>query len=377
MEMRQLQLPHVRVQESVFEVLNDIESGKNETEEFWAELDGCEARFQASQKPCFESNIQGVNAIYTPAAKQLNLYKSDETSCIVRFGDVRAKIPRKWGRVTDGDICASQVILATDAGKVNLLDLGNSSKPEKELSGHVLHASVARFFPSEKVAISAGMDYAMKLWDLQSGTQIQTLNSQKGMIDDIVFLGRGRNLLSLSQASSDIVLWEVGKAEVVNRYSIQQLKCIGLWTDERGGSASDESDSLYEAHDKVVFAGTETSTLVLDLRSPEKTNILLSTPSEQIKIIGNLLARSFGGHVAIADLRFPNSDVLTLESTQGPISQLQVTPSKTYIKTPSGTYAYEFSSKTLETVCTEPHGVLTTYNNEVYHLGGTVRHFPL
>lgn len=374
----QLQLPNVRVQESAYEVLTDIESGKIESEEFWVEVNGREARFQASRQPHFKSNLHGVSAVYMPAAKELDLYESSKAQEIVRFGDVLATIPSEWGRITDGDISSSQAILATDSGEVKLLNFNNPTELEEQLSGHRLHASLARFFPSGKVAISAGMDYSMKLWDLQSGSQIRTLTSQTGLIDDIVFLGKGRNLLSLSQASSDVVLWEVSQTEVIHKFKIPQLRCIGMWTDKQAGSVSEESEPLYEAHNKVVFAGTQTSTLVLDLRSPENKEVHLPEPSEQLCITGNTLVRSCGSNVAITDLRFPGSDVLHLVSVQGPVSHLQVTPSKAYVGTANSVHAYDFSSKAKETLCTEPQGVLREHDGDLWHIGGgVVRHFTL
>lgn len=71
-----------------------------------------------------------------------------------------------------------------------------------------------RFFPSNEVIVSAGLDMQIKIWSAIDGSCPVTLTGHKGSVNDIAIVDRGRNIISVSRDGL-VKLWSCGKERCI------------------------------------------------------------------------------------------------------------------------------------------------------------------
>ncbi|KAJ3098887.1 Proteasomal ATPase-associated factor 1 [Phlyctochytrium planicorne] len=128
----------------------------------------------------------------------------------------------------------SLVIAGCDNGIAAVLD-GQTLEHRLKLRGLKGDVSIARFFPSGKVAMTGGQDMMLRIWNLENLTMeydgaavsssSQNLVGHHGTILDSAMIDRGRNVLSTSKDGT-LRLWETGSATCV--WSISPLEKISV-----------------------------------------------------------------------------------------------------------------------------------------------------
>jgi len=61
--------------------------------------------------------------------------------------------------------------------------------------GHFGDVTCVRFLPSGKVVMTAGSDFQIKIWDLETGECGATIKGHKGAVNGFDFINRGRNFI--------------------------------------------------------------------------------------------------------------------------------------------------------------------------------------
>lgn len=360
-------LPRLYPQESTYEVLNE-----KQDDSFFIEYNEHEFRFPTTPNCTTYTSSGGddhnntnsslnARAVAQLAALQLEFYQNNTFISLIRLGIPQLNLRRKYGVASTAAVFDKTALLGGRNGELTYIDYTEDPENPKQLDleGHAIYTNLTRFFPSGKVALSSGMDFTLKLWDVQNEEEkkpVQSLRHQKGLIDDVAMIGRGRNLLSLCCADQTVVQWEVSKPQVVNEFKV------------------DEAQSLQLLHENSALVGTKSSVRILDLNAKEQTE-LIGGPALHLSAAQHFVARSTENNVFIHDIRNSHSPICEFE-TPTPIEQLVSTQSKLYIRTEAGLYAISYKTHEAE-VLTSDSKIVSLYNDEVYTVGNDIRQFPL
>jgi WD40 repeat protein len=87
-----------------------------------------------------------------------------------------------------------------------------------QLSGHAAEVFALAFAPDGRLLASAGSDHVIRLWDVETGSEVGALNGHTGSVRAVAFSGDGRHLVSAG-ADSTARVWEVSART--------QLKALG------------------------------------------------------------------------------------------------------------------------------------------------------
>jgi WD40 repeat protein/serine/threonine protein kinase len=145
-----------------------------------------------------------------------------ETGRLIRAFDLGGKATRGVVFSPDGSLA----LFGDIDGVVRLLDLVTGE--HREFRGHANGVAAVAFSPDGRRAYSAGgglgvnaedreaTDFAVRVWDLETGQQLSPLEGHKGTIRDIAISPDGRHLVS---AGSDAVaiLWDARTGRLVHR----------------------------------------------------------------------------------------------------------------------------------------------------------------
>lgn len=357
-------LPRIYPQESTYEVLND-----RHHDTFFIEYNEHEYKFATTPNSTTYTSIGGddkhdiglnARAVAQLAAFQLEFYQNNNFISLIRLGVPQFSLRRKYGVASTAAVFDKTALLGGRNGELIYVDYEDPENPRQlDLEGHAIYTNLTQFFPSGKVALSSGMDFTLKLWDIQSEGNtkpIQSLRHQKGLIDDVAMIGRGRNLLSLCRADESVVHWEVSKPQVVHGFKVNGAQSLQL------------------LNENSALVGTDNSVQILDLKSPDQAE-LIGAPALHLSASQHFVARSTENKVFIHDIRNAATALHEFE-TPIPIEQLVSTQSKLYIRTDAGLYAVNYKTHEAE-VLTSDSKIVSVYNDEIYTVGNDIRRFPL
>ncbi|TDH72453.1 hypothetical protein CCR75_009278 [Bremia lactucae] len=142
------------------------------------------------------------------------------------------------------------------------------------LKGHVADVTCTRFFPSSQVVLTGSLDFTLRIWSI-SGHCAAVLKGHQGGVQDVVVIGRGRNVLSCG-TDGLIQLWNCGTQNVVARWANDDqspVHCLSIMEDNTQLLVEDKtqintSENEVETDGKVFFAGLDNGeTLGVDVRA--------------------------------------------------------------------------------------------------------------
>jgi hypothetical protein len=149
---------------------------------------------------------------------------------------------------TDG---RSVVTIGGGGQTVVLLEAATGGR-RAELSGHTNLLFAARLSPDGRTAVSAGVESAIRVWDLPSGKEIGQLAGHRSMVWDLAFSPDGRRLASAG-SDTTVLVWDV------SRYTRRQRTPVRLSADELRSAWADLSGDAGKAYRAIgaLTAGPE------------------------------------------------------------------------------------------------------------------------
>lgn len=349
-------LPDIHIQETVGEVLNDVKNGSILQEDFWVEIDGTHHTVTV-RKTDKGISFSSLDVEVSQTDSELRF---DNKFTFLLGGMLHAPFsPQTCG---DVDPITNRVVAGDGNGSLAIYDPDTCSSVI--FDGHVLHTSVARFFPSREVILSAGMDFALKIWDARTGRLAQTLKHQRGMVSSVEMIGRGRNILSMCQVDSTVALWECGGAQVTYEWHVPGVQDITL-----AGHPNGKPDGAGEfgVAGLSMILGTTDSLDVYDLRTRQRSLSVNSPAIHSVSCTENDVAAALSDAVRVYDLRMMNREKLEMRASA---SQVLFTDKSLIMRTPSG--ILRCLNGPVDKLCGESQYV-TCQNDILYSFGRTVR----
>jgi len=152
---------------------------------------------------------------------------------------------------------SEHLIVGTTKGELIIYNLLTDTLEKKIPEAHYEDITVLKFFPSDKVIMSVGIDLKIKIWGL-TGELVRTMSNQVKEITEIGFLGKtGRNFISGSKDGS-IDIWECGQGQLI--YSLRRIQnnndpvnCFVIGRHESSGSKISELE--FETGNQCVYVG--------------------------------------------------------------------------------------------------------------------------
>lgn len=323
-------LPDIHIQETVGEVLDDVEREKVGEERFWVELNGLHYAVTAKRSnKGLSLDCPGLEVCYDNS-----ILSFDRKFRFILGKYLEAPfVPQSCG---DVDTVTNRVLAGDSKGSLAIYDPDTQSRIGFE--GHILHTSVAKFFPSTEVILSAGMDFAMKIWDARTGRLAQTMQHQRGMVDSVEMIDRGRNILSLCTSDSTVALWECGSSQVIHEWSAPGAQAIALY-----GKSSGEGDGPNEfgVAGHSLLLGTKGSLDIYDLRTRHRNLTMKTSAIHSLSCSGNDVVAAEPGSVNVYDARMMNH---ALQEIQASAEQVANTSSSILMRTASGIYRHRQNS---------------------------------
>ncbi|KAJ3219780.1 hypothetical protein HDU67_009592 [Dinochytrium kinnereticum] len=220
-------LPHFNVQWDFAIDLDSAIKEQSQGSSFWLSLYNFDGKKSLHTKVnCFANRLEVEEPVNLKAKivdeKSFLLADAQEARTLIQSPATSAKLAAS---INDLNVSpsGSLIIVGGDDGLACVLDAQDLSR-RIVLRGLVGDISVARFFPSGKVALTAGQDLTAKVWNLESlevaddGPSVskpaQILAGHHGTITDVEMIDRGRNIFSCAK-DGFVRLWEVGSAACI------------------------------------------------------------------------------------------------------------------------------------------------------------------
>jgi proteasomal ATPase-associated factor 1 len=217
----------ITVQDTFVDVIQDVEDGTVDQENFWVSRRSSEEAEQelfyinvAKEEDQVKfTNQEGVVFIQflLKNRRRFKLQIGDESY------DLQASQSwHKFDSVMSLASTTNKLIMGTIKGTYLVYDL-RTQKIVKEVKGaHEANIEHIRVFPSQQVILTVGLDLQMKIWLLKNDSQIpaQVLKGHTLEITSIEFIGNGRNYLTGSLDGA-VNLWECGSGSLV--YSFRRI----------------------------------------------------------------------------------------------------------------------------------------------------------
>jgi WD40 repeat protein len=90
------------------------------------------------------------------------------------------------------------------------------------LDGHLADVNALRWFPSNKVVLSACSDMAIRVFDATTGVCAAEIRGHAMGITDVGIIGRGRNIVSISRDKT-LVLWNISTKEPLASFAFASI----------------------------------------------------------------------------------------------------------------------------------------------------------
>lgn len=254
------------IQDTFEEVRNDVDNNIVEKEDIWVasrnmlDEDHQSLYYLTVSKDGIKDKYQNVEL--KPLRHKRYELIINKNSVILESFNCKIQLP------IDRDLTAvsitsdfSYLVGGTSDGTIFLYNLKNGEFDHSISNAHEGNVTVLKFFPSNKVFISGGIDLRIKIWSLE-GQAARTMVHQKRPISSLGLLGpTGRYFLSGSLDGS-LCLWECGSSEMVQKFNrILNLKdpvnCMALGFKRKGNMISHGSHE----EDVLAYVGYNSGTI--------------------------------------------------------------------------------------------------------------------
>ncbi|CEG42425.1 WD40 repeat-containing protein [Plasmopara halstedii] len=207
------------------------------------------------------------------------------------------------------------------------------------LKGHVADVTRARFFPSSKVVLTGSLDLTLRIWSVQ-GRCAAVMKGHLGGIEDVVILGRGRNVLSCGNDGL-IQLWNCGTQDAIAKWANDDqspVHCLSVMHDAaqlfvKGDSQPHISENEAETDGKVFYAGLDNGEMLgVDIRARAAVlnlenlagSILSCAATTATASVPMLFTGSEDGLLTVWDLRHFRTPLHALSRSSAPIHSVVV-----------------------------------------------------
>ncbi|KAJ5076515.1 thyroid hormone up-regulated protein [Anaeramoeba ignava] len=147
-------------------------------------------------------------------------YESETTfqGAIKEYGKVHGTEPKKQAILSIDISPQSQLTVSGSTnGSLKVFET-ETGEIRRDLVGHIMGVSVAKFFPSGQVVLSGGEDFRLRIWDISDGECEAVFVGHKSRVNAAAFIERGRNILSTSNDGSSR-LWNSGTEQQIALFS--------------------------------------------------------------------------------------------------------------------------------------------------------------
>ena len=152
-----------------------------------------------------------------------------------------------------------------------------------DLSGHGGPVNGLAISADGKAVLTAGFDYSVILWDLESERERQRLDGHDAAVNAVAFLPGGRKAVSASDDQL-VILWDLEKGKELRRFQGHQGKVVDLAVSLDGryaASASwDNSVRIWDLEGDAAGAGN--APLLLQHRAPVNAVAFLADRGEVV-----------------------------------------------------------------------------------------------
>lgn len=266
----------VNIQDSVEEVISDVESKSIESESIWLarRFSGDEDHQEFFQiKVSLDSNGKLVFECpdVTFSRSSLHNYMVTIKGECYELVSPTSKINMANDGVSAVAMTKDEqlIIVGNENGDIVQYDTSSHQKTWEVKEAHYGPIVKLVVFPSDKVLLSVGDDFQTKLWalDPNTTTSTRTFLDQKKEITDAALIGKGRNFMTASLDHS-VDLWECSTGKVVSKFQrIDNMNdpctclTISSTAEKIPVGESVGGDLLFECEDKVVYVGYASGTI--------------------------------------------------------------------------------------------------------------------
>lgn len=249
------------VQDSFEEVISDIENGTLEKDKFWVARRSIESE-ENQDFWYIDVTKQGIKndankiKFLSGKGKKYELQVDEE---IYNLQSFYRKVNLANNQISSVTVSSDSkhLIVGTKKGELIIYNLRTDTIEKKIPEAHFEDITILKFFPSDKVVMSVGIDLKIKVWGL-TGELVRTMSNQVKEITEIGLLGKtGRNFISGSKDGS-INVWECGQGKLI--YSLKRIQnnsdpvnCFVIGRHESNGSKLSELE--IETGNQCVYVG--------------------------------------------------------------------------------------------------------------------------
>ncbi|KAF8339178.1 WD40-repeat-containing domain protein [Cantharellus anzutake] len=267
-------------------------------------------------------------------------------------------------RISAFDVTSNAALIAIGHydGTITIQSVSTPSDPEAQkfpLTTKKLHLSSVlslRFFPSNKVLLSASSDLSLNIISatppsdsnsLELLAVPRVLKGHKAGITDTAIIGVGRRVLSCAKDGT-VRLWDVGKGEKISTLASERFApIVKMAMSGRIPSSAippepvETADSQTDVDENVIYAALQNGAFnVFDLRT---RNLIYASPTSRISSSSKaalgaiavddssyfLATGSQGGFIRVYDSRYlPPQSLFTFQRSNSSIEDLHFVPSK-------------------------------------------------
>ncbi len=166
-----------------------------------------------------------------------------------------------------------------------LASLFAAASARADLSGHGGPVNGLAISADGKAVLTAGFDYSVILWDLESESERQRLDGHDAAVNAVAFLPDGRRALSASD-DQVVILWDLGTGQELRRFEGHEGKVVDLAVSLDGRYAASASwDRTVRVWDLGAEEGGER--FLLQHRTPVNAVAFLADKGELVTGAGD------------------------------------------------------------------------------------------
>ena len=87
--------------------------------------------------------------------------------------------------------------------------------PDSCFEGHEFTVWSVAFTPDSRYVVSGGQDATVRVWDLQSGSQVHTLTGHRGAVYSIATMADGTRIVSVGDMDLAVRIWDIDQGLLI------------------------------------------------------------------------------------------------------------------------------------------------------------------